>query len=152
MAETSKREQIVAAVLAELEELRYAGIFKLVTRDSPEIAGPEGMASLQYPAIVLVPGLPQPAADSGHRGPGKRVMLSRLRIQVLVMDHANTGMDARVSNLADEVWRVLLADQLKGGLAVGSSFLFDEFPKIERPYVIFGGALTVTYQHTEGGI
>lgn len=152
MAETSVIEQITGAVVAALETLKHEGEFKVVGRDLPNVAGPEWMANLELPALIVTSGLPQFVDDSGHRGIGKEIFLSQFRLQFVVIDTINVGMGARINSLADELWRVCLADQTWGGLAVGTKLAFDEMPLFKPPNVWFGTSLTVTYRHLKGGI
>lgn len=153
MATNSKREQIIAAVASGLGDLPKINSVK---RRRPNIKDLEGIAQTQLPLAAVTAGLPVPVEHIDRSRGHERadLFLSELTIEVVVYDllYGDDEYDTRVSELADDLWVKLWADQTWGGLAEGTHVEPDAMVAIWDPYLAFKLICKTTYKHTTGGI
>lgn len=149
MATNSKREQIVAYIVEEIQEL---DLFH-VTRILPAYSELSNFAVTQFPVAAVAAGMPLPVGHKEQRQPGgKDAFLSQLDITVFVWENILLDSDTKLSHYADELWVKLWEDKTKGGLVHATDVFFEENPTYMRPYISFNTIARVTYYHTTGGI
>lgn len=153
MSTGTRREAIITQVVTELEAL---STIKTVERKKLQYAQLQNFALPQLPVAAVVGRLPVPRAHREQRLSGKRgradILLSRLIIDVYVYFQERTDPDTVLSNLTDDVWRTLYADQTKNDLVIDTEVLLDENVEYWDPYVAFRAQCIVTYKHDTGGI
>ena len=150
MAENSKREQIILKVIEELEELSS---IKTVVRKLPEHSDLETFALTQFPVIAVVGKLPVPAEHiSGRKPAAADIMVSILTVDLYVYFQERESPDSMISNLADDLWVKLNADQTKGKLVISTVLRMAENPEYWDPFVAFKLSCRFGYVHTIGGI
>lgn len=150
MAIDSIREQILVHLKALVEGLSS---IKTVTRTKQSYAGLEEFAITQLPLVAVVGRLPQPVEHINRRVPGGvDLIVSALPVEFYVYSTDNENPDTLISNLADDLWALLYADQTLGGLAISVLLKFSEDPQSWPPYIAFRITATIKYKHTIGGI
>lgn len=152
MADNSRREQLLLKLVEELEEL---SAIKQVTRVQPNTLDDiRRYSSQQMPLVAVIGGVPQPREhkSSRHSG-GVDIVISDLMVELFIYFMDNKTPDSTLSSLLDDIWARLYSNQTLGfkfchGLTIN--------PKVEvaawAPYVAFSLSVTITYQHTTGGI
>ncbi len=146
----STRERIVEHVLATLRGLPAV---KTVARRLLSHRALGEFAMTQLPVVAVVAGLPVPTAKRSDRRHGDYdAFISELNLDLFVYDYENEGTDARVSELADVMWRAFYADPTLGGLVLGMTLGFAGDVERWDPFVAFMLSLKTTYMHGKGGI
>lgn len=161
MGTNSKRESIILAVVSAVDALER---IVTVQRRRPTLENLQGVSSTQVPIAAITAGLPVPSRhfnESGGTGkPGVKphrradVFISTLSIELVIYDllYDNDQYDTRLSDLADDLWTALYADQSWGGLAIGTDIEPEANVAIYDPYLAFKMTCRVTYKHSTGGI
>lgn len=152
MALNSKRERILTKIVTELEAL---DTIKTVDRVMPNgISELEGYAATQLPLAAVVGNLPRPEYKMSTRtGHTVDKVTSELGINVFVYAEDNVTPDSTVSQLADDIWRQMLADETHGFKWVTRTWIVPEVNvAVWAPYCAFNMLVNVTYLHDKGGI
>jgi len=149
MAENSIREQIIAQVVSELENIDGINV---VQRTLPMFDQLKEFPSTVFPLAVVVGGLPKPVTKRTGRTGHVDHLTSQLTIDVNVYFVNSGDPDTLISNLADDIWIKLWTDQTKGGLVRQSEVEFLTNPVHWEPFIAFKMRNTVTYEHDTGGI
>ena len=152
MATNSRREQILVAYKALLDELTS---IKKVDRRQP--TSPEDLsriAGTQMPFIAMIGGVPQPQEHINSRMPGGvDVMISELQVKLFVYFMDNATADTTLSDILDDVWVKTYSDQTLG-LRFVQKMLIDPNTDVAvwDPYVAFSLVVSIFYKHSVGGI
>jgi len=150
MAANSKREQIILNVVGDLEELSS---IKTVARKQQTHSQLAEFALTQLPVAAVVGRLPTfIEKQSGRRTGGVEIFVSKLAVDVYVYFQNIVDPDTQLSSLADDMWVKFYADQLRGGLALGTSVQLSEDPEYWDPFVAFKLTAVMQYTHGIGGI
>jgi hypothetical protein len=161
MGTNSKRESIILAVVSAVSSLER---IVTVQRRRPTLESLQGVSSTQVPIAAITAGLPVPnrhvSTSGGTSKPGVRshrradVFISTLSIELVVYDllYDDDQYDTRLSDLADDLWSILHADQSWGGLAIGTDIEPEANVAIYDPYLAFKMICRITYKHLTGGI
>lgn len=149
-ASDTKREQIIEYVVTEIEGV--SEIAKVVRR-MPSYADLQSFASTQIPACAVIGRLPVPVEHVNSRVKGGvDLIVSELKIDVFCYFLDNKTPDSTISNLLNELWSALYADQTKGDLTLSTMLKPKEKPEVWDPYGAFSLQVITKYQHTTGGI
>jgi hypothetical protein len=150
LSTVSCRERLIEHVLSELRSLPSV---KTVTRRLPGRRALEEFALTQFPVVAVVAGLPTPVGKRSDRRVGEvDAFISDLAIDLYVYDLESEGTDARVSVLANELWRRLYVDPTCGGLALGTTIGFSGELEYWDPFIAFILSIKTSYLHDKGGI
>lgn len=153
MANNSKRERLLLAVVAALEGMAN---IKSVVRRRPTLEQLEGTAQTELPKIAVTAGLPVPNPHWNERQKTRLrdQFLSDLVVEVVLYDllYDDDQYDTRISSLADDLWSTLNSDQGWGKLAVSTAVAPDADVGVWDPYLAFKMKLTIQYIHGIGGI
>lgn len=152
MAHNSKREQLLAKIVSELEELNS---IKTVDRVMPGgLSDLEQYAATQLPLAAVMGKLPDPTYKITTRtGHTVDKVTSVLGVNLFVYAQDNVSPDTTVSMLADDVWAKLLADETHGFKWVtGTQIVPDVNVAVWSPYCAFNMLVNITYLHDKGGI
>jgi len=158
VAENSKRERILVKVVALVDGI---AAINYTTREQP--ADPKELTNYpvtRFPMAAITGGLPVPVERDSQR-PGGQLMkaVSNMGIDIVVYgQYGVTGAGAQnpdtiISNLADELWRVLQAEPTLGfKWVLGLDISPQPVKAVFRPYFAFSFTATITYVHDKGGI
>ena len=149
MSSNSKREKIILAVKAEIEEITTV---KTVLRTIPTIQDLQNFAITQLPVVAMVAGLPVPSQHKTSRSLNKDVFLSDLTIELFTYFQDNQNTDTALSSLLDDLWVKLYQDQTKGGLTIYTTLKPIPVRGYWKPFYAFKLDLVLTYYHDTGGI
>lgn len=152
MAHNSKREQLLVKVVSELEQLNS---IKTVDRVMPGgLSDLEQYAATQLPLAAVVGKLPDPTYKLSTRtGHTVDKVTSVLGINLYVYALSNVDPDSTVSELADDIWAKMLADETHGFKWVtGTQLIPDVNVAVWAPYCAFNMLVNITYLHDKGGI
>lgn len=153
MAENSKREQIICQVIGEI---RTVPAIKTVVRGKKTHQDLQAFALPQFPVAAVVGKLPHPIEKKSGRVPGGVDLIkSSLAIDVYIYDMVDVIDDTteeKLSSLADDLWRVLYADPLKGDLCLETLLKIEDDPEYWEPFLAFRIIANTVYLHTTGGI
>lgn len=153
MAPNSRRERIIVYVVDQLETLAS---INTVVRRMPSLSELEDFALPQLPVAAVIGRMPTPAtagiATHISRRTSVDIIVSELVIDVLVYAQDLGTPDTTVSDLADDLWALLYADQRMGGLVVETRLELEEETLYWHPYVAFRLSVRVKYKHDTGGI
>lgn len=151
MAANSKREQLIVADVAMLEQITS---IKTVVRSRQNYSQIEDFATQQLPVAAVVGRIPVPddhvIRQTGHVD----YCISDLKVDIYVyFIQANIEqMDTDISSLLDDIWSKLYTDPTRGGLCITTRVSMDENVGVLRPYAAFNLIVLHQYQHTIGGI
>jgi hypothetical protein len=153
MAENSKREQIILAVVAELMTLSSVDSDS-IKRRIPSYEELMRFALPQLPVIAVVGGLPKPVDHKTTRIKGitKDIFISDLTISLFTYFQDHVDPDSKLSNLLDDIWAKLYADQTKGGLVVNTTLSPNVSQDYWDPFYAFKVDVVLQYTHDIGGI
>jgi len=152
MAANSRREQILLKLIDELDALRT---IKFVDRKQPQgISDLQQYAETQLPLAVVMGRLPAPEYKISRRdGHTVDMVTSVLGVDVICYAHDNVNPDSTISNLADDIWAALLADETHGFQWVTGTVIIPETNiGVWDPYCAFSMLVNITYLHGKGGI
>ncbi|RLC88911.1 MAG: hypothetical protein DRJ03_01330 [Chloroflexi bacterium] len=150
MAANSLRERILVQLVSTVSDVEA---ISTVRRTKQSYAKLKEFAVTQFPVVAIVGRLPQPLEHIKGRAPGGAdLFVSDLQVDFFVYGMANEDEDTLVSNLADDLWAVLHADQTVNNLAISTSLVFTEDPQYWPPFVAFKLTATIKYKHLIGGI
>jgi len=153
MAANNKRESIILAVVAKINELDS---IVAVKRKMPEgIDELKTIASIQFPFVSVMAKLPSPEEhrNTRHRAnPHRDKFISQLEIMINCYFMDNQNPDITMGNLADDLFAKLYEDQTLGRLAVGLEVVPQQDIGVWDPYGAFSLICRVTYIHGTGGI
>lgn len=150
MAENSKREQIILHIIEKLGEIKS---IKTVLRKMQSYSDLEQFALPQFPVAAVVGRLPVPIEKrSGRTSGGVELIKSSLKTDIFVYIQDNVDPDSSLSNVADDVWAKLYADQVKDGLVISTILELDENHGYWEPFVAFRLIDNSIYVHDTGGI
>jgi len=150
MAANSLREQIIVAVVTELEGI---STIKTVERRLPSKQDLDNFAITQFPVIAVVSGLPKPVEHKVTRDPAaKDVFLSELKMELYGYFQDNVNPDTTLSSLLDDIWVALYADPGKGGLVIETDLMPEIHQDFWDPFYAFKLDVILKYKHTTGGI
>ena len=153
MAINSKREQIIRAVVVQLESIPKIVVIK---RQRPNLEALGSVPQTMLPMMAVTAGLPVPVSHISRQvGHNKAdLFLSELSVEIVTYDmlYDDEKYDERVSEMADDIWVKLWADQTWSGLAEGTSVDPEADVAVWSPYLAFKMICKITYKHTTGGI
>lgn len=153
MADNSKRERIILAVVADLGTL--SGV-KTVSRRRPTLEQLQGTAQTELPKIAVTAGLPvpDPHMKELQKTRLRDKFVSNIELEIVYYDllYNDDEYDSRISSIADDLWTLLHANQSWGGLATATDVRPDSDVAIWDPYLAFKITLTIQYIHGIGGI
>lgn len=153
MAANSKREQIILAVVAELETLSSVSSDS-IKRRIPTYEELSNFALPQLPVIAVVGGLPKPVHHKVTRVKGitKDVFISELTISLFTYFQDYVDPDSTLSSLLDDIWVKLYADQTKGGLVISTTLTPNVSQDYWDPFYAFKVDVKMQYTHDIGGV
>lgn len=150
MASNSKREQILEAVVTAIEAVPA---IVTVNRLQPTYNDLSSMSGLQLPYVAVVGQMPRPIQKVAKRSSAQADKFrSVLAIDIMCYAMANEDPDTLVSDLADDLWTILYADQSWSGLAIGTEVLPETIVGRWQPYFAFKMTCEIEYIHGIGGI
>jgi len=152
MAANSKREQILLKLIDELGAL---ACIKFVDRKQPQgLSDLQQYAETQLPLAVVMGRLPAPEYKiSGRDGHTVDKVVSTLGVDVIVYAHDNVSPDSTISEIADDIWAALLADETHGfSWVTGTVIVPETNVGVWDPYCAFSFLVNLTYIHGKGGI
>ena len=150
MASNSKREQILEAVVTAIEA---APAIVTVNRLQPTYNDLSSMSGLQLPYVAVVGQMPRPIQKVSKRSSAQADRFrSSLGVDIVCYAMANDSPDTLISDLADDLWTILNADQSWGGLAIGTEVLPETIIGRWQPYFAFKLSCEIEYIHGLGGI
>lgn len=150
MAENSIREQLLEAVKDQLETLTA---IKTIKRIQPTFNDLSAMAGPQLPLIAIVGQMPVPVQKISRRvSGGVDRFRSKLAVDIFCYALDNDTPDTLISDLADDIWAVLYADQTWSGLAIGTEVIPETQIGRWDPYIAFKMLCEIEYIHGIGGI
>ena len=148
MAANSKRERILQDIITAVEGLAWVGD---IVREQPAEPGDlADYAQSQFPLVAVVGQLPRPQ-QTRRAGKG-REYVSELEVGLFVYAMEARTPDTELSSLADDLWRVCLADPTRNGTATDTQVLPETEKATYSPYVAFSLVLSITYIHDATGI
>jgi len=146
MALNSVREQIINHVVSTLtgvESLSYVNRRRMTDLDELK-----SVPTTQLPYISVTGGLPEPQQkQSGRRYGNVEVVRSMLAVEIVCYQLAPVDPDTVLSNLLDDIWSALYADQTRGGIALGTELIPQVEPVFIQPYILFRVVCNVSYMH-----
>jgi len=151
MAANSKREQIILADVALIEQVTS---IKTVRRSMQMYSQLEDFTNQQFPVAAIVGRLPVPdnhiIRQTGHVD----YCVSELRVDIYIyfVEADIEQMDTEISNMVDDLWAKLYTDPTRGGVCITTTVSMDENVGVLRPYAAFNLIVSHQYQHTIGGI
>lgn len=147
----SKREDIVTSIVSTLEGL---SAFNHVERKLPTYEELQQFSEAQFPVVCVVAGLPVPVEKlSGRSNHGTvDLIISTLDVELYVYILDNENADSTISSKLETLWIALLEDESQGGLTLGTILRPDRDIGFWHPYAAFRVTVSMTYQHTKGGI
>lgn len=150
MAENSIREQLIEAVKAQVETLTS---IVTVKRIQPTFNDLSTMSGPQLPLIAIVGQMPVPIQKIFRRtAGGVEKFRSKLPVDVFCYAMDNDTPDTLTSDLADDIWRVLHADQTWGSLAIATEVIPELKVGRVAPFIMFKMLCEIEYIHSGGGI
>lgn len=150
MGTNSKREQIIKAVKAELEDVAS---IRTVQRKLPTYEDLKNFAITQMPVVAMVSGLPVPVPHPNYRVVGGRdLFVSEITIGLYCYFQERTDPDTELSNLLDDIWAELYSDPTKGGLVIETTLKPHMHQDFWDPFYAFKVDLILKYSHSTGGI
>jgi len=152
VALNSKRERILVALVAELVDLPS---IKTVDRMQPAgLSSLKGYAETQLPLVCVCGQLPRPTQKrSTHTGHTIDKVTSVLGINLFVYALDNVNPDSTISNLTDDIWAKLLADETHGfKWVLGTDIAPNINTAVWNPYCAVNMQVNVEYLHDKGGI
>ena len=150
MAANSMREQIIVYVSNKVKELSS---IKTASRVKQTYSQLQQFAVTQLPLVAVVGRLPHPVEKVSSRTKvGIDLIISELPIDLYVYFQDKVTPDEKLSNLLDDLWAKLYADEEMGGLVISTFLTADEQAEYWEPFVAFRVIVKVKYKHTTGGI
>ncbi len=155
MAANSKRERIIAKVVTLLETL---ATIETVVRRKQTYSELDDFAVTQLPVAAVVGRMPKSSSSGVSTHISRRtsvdIVISELRIDVYVYAQDKETPDTTISDLADDLWALLYADQTLGmkGTVVSLRLELEENPEYWEPFLAFKLTVVVKYKHDTGGI
>ena len=151
MSQNSKREQILAAMETRVKALP---LVTTVKRQPQSAADLDEYVEREFPVVAVVGGFPVPRETkwSGRNHQTPDLFLSQMIVELYYYDRIDDEQDTRMSRLADDLWRVVWADETVAGLILRMETAFESLPSYRHPYVAFKLNCTMEYKHTRGGI
>ena len=153
MADNSKRERIIVYVVDKLETL---ATIKTVKRTKQSYGELEDFAGPQLPVAAVVGRMPTESSSGYKTHTSQRscvdIIISDLAVDVFVYAQEAETPDTLISNLADDLWALLYADQKMGGLVIATKLALEEDTAYWHPYLAFKITVNVQYKHDTGGI
>ena len=150
MAANSIREQIIVYVKDKVGELAS---IKTVSRVQQTYSQLQQFAVTQFPVVAVVGRLPVPVEKVASRTRVKiDLIISELSIDLFVYFQDKVNPDQTLSNLLDDLWSKLYADEEMGRLVISTLLTADEQAEYWEPFVAFRVTVKVKYKHTTGGI
>jgi len=152
MATNSKREQILQAVIAAMEDISWCNG---VRRRMMGYAEFDKLARTQVPCIAVTAGMPQPQERrrTGRTG-NKQEFRSLLPVFIECYGYATSNHDQVISEYADDVFSAMLDDRTLSGLVVDIQPATASEPStlVEEHKIAFRMRINVTYLHDNTGI
>ncbi len=148
MASHSIAEQIIqdiVSVIRGVEGVKHVAR-KLPTRD--EI---EDIPNTQLPYVAVTNDLPRPQSWGSDVNRYNRRVQSDLPLEVILYVQRTDQALALILSLADDIWKAVLADPERGGLAVATRVEPGEVGHF-APLIAARIGITVTYFHNGGSI
>lgn len=153
MAANSKRERIIVKVKTLLETL---GTINTVVRRKQTYSELDDFALTQLPVAAVVGRMPKTPSSGITTHISRRtsvdVVISELRVDVFVYAQDKETPDTTISNLADDLWALLYADQKLGGLVIELRLELEENAEYWEPFLAFKITVVTKYKHDTGGI
>ena len=150
MAENSIREQILEAVKTKLKTITAVNTVK---RMQPTFNDLSAMSGPQLPLIAVAGQMPVPVQKISKRATGMADRFrSKLSVDIFCYAMDNNTPDTLISDLADDIWTALYADQTWSGLAIGTEVMPESTIGRWEPYIAFKMLCEIEYIHTTGGI
>lgn len=150
MAANSIRERIIVYVKGKVGEVSS---IKTVSRVQQTYSQLQQFAVTQLPLVAVVGRLPVPVEKVSSRTRVKiDLIISELSIDLLIYFQDKVNPDTTLSNLLDDLWAKLYADEEMGGLVISTLLTADEQAEYWEPFVAFRITVKVKYKHTTGGI
>jgi hypothetical protein len=146
MALNSIREQVINNVVTTLEGVEsIAHVSRKRMTDLDEL---QSVPTTQLPYMSVTGGLPEPIQkQSGRRTGNVEVVKSILTVEIVCYHLAPVDPDTVLSNLLDDIWAALYAEQTRGGIALGTELIPQVEPVFIQPYILFRVVCNVTYLH-----
>jgi len=156
MATNSKREQILVAVVNNIEDIPAISVVK---RMRPAFADLENVAHTEIPLVAVVGKLPAPVQKRSGRQTGIiDKFLSDLEVELYCYALENVEPDTKVSDLSDDLWSKLYSDPtlITDAYPKGLALWLNIRPEVQvgfwDPYIVFKMICTYQYVHDTGGI
>lgn len=150
MAVDSKRELITLQVVSEIKSLNS---ISTVVRRMQSHSDLKNFAVTQLPAVAVVARLPVPDEHTISRSkPRADVIISSLIVDLYTYFQERDNPDSMLSNLADDIWVKIYADQTKNKLVLSTKIKLAENPEYWDPFVAFKASCYFTYVHSIRGI
>ena len=152
MALNSKRERILVALVTELEAI---AALSTVNRIQPAgLSSLKGYAETQLPLVAVCGQLPRPTQKRTTRtGHTVDKVISVLGVRLFVYALDNVTPDSTISNLADDIWAKLLADETHGfKWVLGTEIEPNINTAVWDPYCAVNLQVNIEYLHDKGGI
>lgn len=146
MALNSTREQIITNVVDTLSVVPSLSAVK--RRRMTDFDELKSIPTTQLPYVSVMGGLPEPVQKkSGRRPGGVEIITSELKVEIVCYQLASEDPDVVLSDLLDDIWSSLYADQLRGGVAMATELTPAVDPIFISPYILFRVECKITYLH-----
>lgn len=146
MALNSTRELIVTDIVDTLTNV--TSIAEVKRRRMADIDELKAIPTTQLPYISVTGGLPEPIQKKSGRKPGGiETVVSTLAVEILCYNLAYDNPDVALSDLLDDIWAALYADQTRGGIALSTDVIPQVEPAYINPYILFRVVCNVVYVH-----
>ena len=151
MADNSKREQIINAVVNTLEGI---DCIKTVSRTLQSYSNlRDNYALTQLPIAAVIGRLPVPKNHISGRTGFVEYAISRLVVDIFIYFQENVNSDSVLSSILDDLWVALYSEPTRGGLCIRTELEMNEQShQVWAPFVAFQVRAIHYYQHTIGGI
>lgn len=150
MTANSIRERLI---LSDIELLSGLDSIKTITRVMQSHSDLADFALTQLPVAAVVGRLPQITNKFSRRNRATIDQCSsRLSVDIYVYFLNNENSDIQLSDMLEEIWKIMNTNPTRGSLCLGTTVDFTEQTEIFRPYGAFKVTINHDYIHDLGGI